>query len=298
MLQPAQYMHVNFGIAGQVTAIYVQVGQEVAKGQVLAKLDDLRQQAALKAANALFNSGEQVLAVAEASGSNAAIASAKSQVASAYLALVIAGQGEAATSLLAPESGTILTLNGAAGDVVSAGDTGPPVPGATNGSEGFITIGSPANFVVWALFSESDTAQLRVGQTGTVSVTALPGFNPPCKVAFIAPSATQVNGLPEYYAESTIGVPYPGLRNGYVATVNIDVAEATDVLAVPTQALFSNANGALQVDVWSNNAAYATTVTVGLTGDKLTQITSGLQAGEQAILSPLGQILSSSPSPT
>jgi multidrug efflux pump subunit AcrA (membrane-fusion protein) len=299
VLQPSQYMNVNFGIAGQVTAIYVRVGQNVAKGMLLAKLDDSRQQAVLTAAHASVSSGNQTLIVAETSGSNAAIASAKSQVAIANLQLLLALQDEAATSLIAPEAGTVLSLNGAVGNDVSAGGSGPPGPGVTSGSEGFIAIGGAANFVVWALFSESDTAKLRVGQTGTVSsLAALPGISLPCKVTFIAASATLVNGVPMFYAESTIGAPDPEFRYGYTAMVNIDVAKATNVLAVPTQALFTNANGATQVDVWYQGAPVATTVTVGLSGDTLTQITSGLDQGEQVMLSPAGQTLPSSPSPT
>jgi macrolide-specific efflux system membrane fusion protein len=158
-------------------------------------------------------------------------------------------------------------------------------------------MGSAANFVVWALFSESDTARLREGQTGRVSVDPLHGPSLPCKVKFIDASATLVNGVPMFYAESTIGEPDLNLRNGYTATVSIDVAYATNVLAIPTQALFTNANGADQVDVWYQGAPVATTVTVGLSGDTLTQITSGLLQGQQVMLSPVGQTLPS-PRPT
>jgi hypothetical protein len=84
------------------------------------------------------------------------------------------------------------------------------------------------------------------------------------------------------------------LRDGYTGTVSIDVANATNVLAVPSQAIFSDANGSLQVDVWYQNAAYATTVTTGLVGSTLTQITSGLQVGQQVVLAPSGQLLSPS----
>jgi hypothetical protein len=75
-------------------------------------------------------------------------------------------------------------------------------------------------------------------------------------------------------------------------------ASAVSVLTVPTQALFTNASGRLQVDVWYHGAPVATTVTIGLVGNTLTQITSGLQQGEQVMLSPVGQTLPSSPSPT
>jgi hypothetical protein len=67
---------------------------------------------------------------------------------------------------------------------------------------------------------------------------------------------------------------------------------------VPSLALFTDAKGALQVDVWYHNSPVATTVNVGLVGNTLTQITSGLQQGQQVMLSPVGQKLPSSPSPT
>lgn len=75
-------------------------------------------------------------------------------------------------------------------------------------------------------------------------------------------------------------------------------ASATNVLSVPSTALFTGPNSALQVDVWSGGRAYATTVTIGLVGSNLTQITSGLQADEQVMLAPVGQTLPPSPSPT
>jgi hypothetical protein len=75
-------------------------------------------------------------------------------------------------------------------------------------------------------------------------------------------------------------------------------ASATNVLSVPSTALFTGPNSALQVDVWSGGRAYATTVTIGLVGNNLTQITSGLQADEQVMLAPVGQTLPPSPSAT
>lgn len=76
-----------------------------------------------------------------------------------------------------------------------------------------------------------------------------------------------------------------------------DGASVVDVLAVPTQSLFTTASGAFQVDVWYQSRPVATTVTVGLTGTTLTQITSGLEQGQQVMLSPVGQTLLS-PRPT
>jgi membrane fusion protein, macrolide-specific efflux system len=297
-LQPAQLVYLNFSTQGQVSAIYVEVGQQVSKGQLLAKLNDVGQQATLLLANAAVSAARHQLAVAQASGSSALIASAQYQLASANVLLVHARQDEAATALTAPEAGTVLEVNGAVGYGVAASGSGLSVPGATIASGGFIAIGDGVNFVAWAAFSESDVSRLRVGQTGTVSVDALPNLSPACKITYIAPSATLIGGVPEFYVESALSGPNANFRNGYRGSVSIDVAYANNVLAVPSQAVFSSANGSTQVDVWYNKSAYATTVTIGLVGNNLTQITSGLQAGEQVVLSPAGQTLPSSPSPT
>jgi membrane fusion protein, macrolide-specific efflux system len=300
-LQNANLVNVNFSTAGTVLQVFVQANQTVTRGEALAKLNDQSQQADLNFAGAQLNAAAQQLAQARASGSSAQIAAAQAQVASAKAGLITAQRHEAATLLTAPEAGSVLSVNGQVGNVVTAGNTGPLLPGAGNvgaAGNGFIVIGSGSSFVLWAPFSQADDVRLQLGQPGTVTVDALPGLSFPSKVTLIETSATAVNGVPEYYAESTLTTTDQRLRNGQTATVNVVVASVNNVLAVPTQALFTNASGALQVDVWYQGAPVATTVTVGLTGTTLTQITSGLQQGEQVMLSPVGETLPSSPVPT
>jgi|HubBroStandDraft_6_1064221.scaffolds.fasta_scaffold129951_2 macrolide-specific efflux system membrane fusion protein len=298
-LQPAQLVYLNFSTQGQVSAIYVEVGQRVSKGQLLAKLNDVGQQASLLLANAAVSAARHQLAVANASGSSALIASADYQIASANVLLVHAQVDEAATALTAPEAGTVFAVSGAVGEGVAASGSDLSVPGAPIASGGFIAIDDGADYVAWAAFSESDVSRLRVGQTGTVRVDPLPNLSVDCKITYIAPSPTLIGGVSKYYVESALTRADANFRYGYTGTVSIDVAYADNVLAVPSQALFSSANGALQVDVWYNKSAYATTVTIGLVGDTLTEITSGLHAGEQVVLSPAGQLsVPSSPGPT
>ena len=155
-----------------------------------------------------------------------------------------------------------------------------------------------SSFVVLAPFSQAEGLRLSVGQPAAVTVDALPGLTFAATVQSIATSATLVGGVPEHYAELRVSQSDPRLRKGQTGSVRVVVASANNVLSVPSAALFTGANGALQVDAWSGGQAYATAVTIGLVGSDLTQITSGLQAGEQVVLSPVGQTLPSSPSPT
>jgi membrane fusion protein, macrolide-specific efflux system len=298
-LSNAQLGNAYWSTSGQVSAIYVSVGSKVSIGEPLAKLNDSTQLAKLNAAQAAYNSARAQLALAEASGSSAQILSAETAVANANVQLVSARQEEAATLLIAPKAGSVLAINGAVGDPVNSGGQGTTSPtlGAP-AANGFIVIGNSSSFVLEALFSQTEEVHLAVGEPGYVTVAPLPGLNLAAKVTLVQPTATQVNGVPEYLAEITLTQTNASLRNGQSATVNVTVATASNVLSVPTAALFTGSNGALQVDVWSQGAAYATTVSIGLVGNTYTQITSGLQQGEQVVLSPTGPGLSSSPVPS
>jgi membrane fusion protein, macrolide-specific efflux system len=303
VLQPGHLENVNFTIAGQVQSVIAQVGAKVTVGQVLATINDSNQQAEVTAANLAVSAANAAIAQAQASGSSAQVAQAEAQRANALVSLILANQREAETVLRAPEAGTILEVNGVVGDTVSAGNSGPTNPAANGGSaiaNGFIVIGDNTSFVFWAAFSQAEDVQLVAGQAATVSVDAIPGLSLPAKVLFVEPSATQVGGVPEYYAEVQLNASDPRLRNGQTGSVNVTIAYANNVLAVPSTALFTGANNQLQVDVWSGGQAYATTVTIGIVGNSRTEIKSGLQAGEQVVLSPAGQSSapSSTPSPT
>jgi RND family efflux transporter MFP subunit len=302
VLQPGGLENVNFTIAGQVQTVTARVGAKVTVGQVLATLNDSSQQAELNAANLAVSAAQAAIAQAQATGSSAQVAQAEAQLANAQVGLITARAHEAQTVLHAPETGTILQVNGVVGDTVSAGNSGFTNPATNGGSaiaNGFIVIGNNSSFVFWAPFSQAEDVQIAPGQTATVSVDALPGLSLPAKVISIETSATQVGGVPEYYAEVALIASDPRLRNGQTGTVNVTIAFVNNVLAVPSTALFIGANSQLQVDVWSAGQAYTTPVTIGHVGNSLTEITSGLQAGEQVVLSPAGQSsLPSSPAPS
>jgi membrane fusion protein, macrolide-specific efflux system len=303
VLQPGNLENVNFTISGQVQSINVAVGQKVTANQQVATLNDSNQQAEVNAANYAVDAAEAAISQAIAGGSSAQISQARAQLAQAQVGLLKANQDEAATKLRAPEPGTVLAVNGIAGDYVSAGNSGltnPAVNGGSANANGFIVVGNSTSFAFWAAFSQTEDVQLAAGQLATVSVDAIPGLTLPAKVTSIEPSATQVGGVPEYYAEISLSQSDSRLRNGQTGSVSVTVATANSVLSVPSTALFTGANNQTQVDVWSNGQAYATTVGIGLIGNTLTQITSGLQAGQQVMLSPAGvtQLPAASPSPT
>ena len=219
-----------------------------------------------------MSAAEAAILQAEATGSAAQVSQAEAQLANAKVGLITAQSHDKETKLLAPEAGTVLAINGIVGDFVSAGNSGPTTPLSNGGSaiaNGFVVIGNSAQFDFWAPFSQTEDVLLTRGQAATVSVDAIPGLTLPAKVNTIETSATQVGGVSEYYADIQLDATDPRLRDGQTGSVNVTVATANSVLAVPSTALFTGQNNQTQVDVWSRGQTYATTVVTGLVGSTL-----------------------------
>jgi macrolide-specific efflux system membrane fusion protein len=291
-LLPQSVVDVNFPVAGVIARVNVQIGQPVVAGQNLAQLDDSTQQAELQAAQQALNSANEVLATLESSrGTAIEIANARAQIATANAALEHAQAADALTTLTAPEAGSILEINSSVGDSVNAGETtSPTIAGSsdsisdpTSTADAFIVIGSSTSFQVSTLFSQEAATQLVIGQTGTLTFDALPGITFPCHIAAIATSATSVNGVPEYYASVIPDGTNAHLKSGMTANVTVTVAQAKNVLAIPSQALYFGTSGTY-VSVWYKGKSVPTQVTTGLIGDDLTEVTSGLATGEQVVL--------------
>ena len=71
---------------------------------------------------------------------------------------------------------------------------------------------------------------------------------------------------------------------GATVDVVITYAEKQNAVQVPTLAI-TTSNGASTVTVSKNGSTESRTVTTGLTSGGMTEITSGLQAGEQVVIS-------------
>ncbi len=370
---PASEVGVNFSTPGTLSAISVQVGQEVSKGTVLAQLDSTvaqsdvaRAQAAVSSAQTVYNqsvSDQQTTAAND----SAAVASDKQQLASDQQRLTtngcsasqpsntlvcqndqaaVAGDGNQlrtdearqqtdATSgqlsisqaqstvtsassqlqtaqdelsnltLVAPNAGKVLQINGQIGENVSGSATSastlpgtsapiPSVAGATTapGSQPFILIGDSDSYVVGTAFPSGDIPELSAGQAGTITDASLSGLSLPCHVLAVASTPVTVNGNSIVYASVTPDGDPSGLYSGQEVTVAIAVARATRVLAVPQSAVYL-VSGVPHVDVWDGSHSIPTVVKTKLEGTTLIEVASGLSAGEQVVLSPAQSLPSS-----
>ena len=126
--------------------------------------------------------------------------------------------------------------------------------------------------------------KVATGQPATVTITALPGTQLTGTVVEVDPTATVVSNVVTYNALVAVAGPPATLKPGMTASVSVQVASHPNVLEVPTAAIQTQ-GGASFVNVDVNGQPVQTPVTTGLQGDSTTEITSGLTAGQQLLVS-------------
>jgi multidrug efflux pump subunit AcrA (membrane-fusion protein) len=240
------------------------------------------------------------------------LASARAQVRSDTLTVQSDEQAVRNTKLYAPESGTIVSLSGEVGEVVSASGTtratsasasagssstgasgagGSSASGAANASSSSGSTGSSSSaFAVLsdlssmqlvAPLSESEIGSVKAGQIATVSVEALSGHKLAAHVSNIAILSTSNSGVVSYDVTFRLEQTDPGLKPGMSATADV-VVEQAEGINVPTSAISGGT-----VTVVRGGRHIRQPVVSGLAGDSSTLILSGLKAGETVVLPSL-----------
>jgi HlyD family secretion protein len=175
----------------------------------------------------------------------------------------------AATTLTAPFDGTIMAVNGSAGE--SAPD---PV----------MTITDIAHPIVDMTLDESDLDKAVVGNAIQVSLDAYPDLSLTGKITRVDPALVAVQGVQTVHAigalddaslQKVASLPY-----GLTASVTVIAASANNVLLVPIEALHELSAGQYGVFVMKNGQPTLQVVEVGLQTPVYAEIKSGLLEGD------------------
>jgi RND family efflux transporter MFP subunit len=250
VIQPILTLAVKSKASGQILEEPVQTGDEVKKGQLLARIDpriprnNLAQaeanlavaQAQLDNATAQLQRAEALYrtqAITEAAYDSAqlAAATAKAAVVTAQANLQTARDAMEDTQVRAPITGTVLELDAVVGTVISS---------PTNDVGGGTVILKMANLdtvQVAALVDETDVGKVRPGMPVTITVDAYPNRSFAGSVLKIEPQAQVTQNVTMFPVE--VNIPNPGhlLKPGMNAEVEIHIGERRGVLAVPNAAL-------------------------------------------------------------
>lgn len=170
-----------------------------------------------------------------------------------------------------PIDGKVISLSVEPGDEVSA-------------SEVVAEVVSVSPLTVVIPVDELDVAAIAIGQRAAVEIDALPGKVFEGVVSRIAHEGKVQQGITNY--DVTIEIEAEEVRLGMSAKATISVSSKEDVLVVPVEAVF-----------WENNQAYVTKledgravktrVKVGVQNDLYAEIASGLEEGDEIVVSGL-----------
>src|SRR6266516_329249 len=136
------------------------------------------------------------------------------------------------TKILAPFDCTVLTRPVSVGQAVSGS-------GGFNSGTEVLTIANLNEMVINAHINQADVTRLKIGQQVEVQVEAVPGLKVTGAVERIAPQATIKNNIKGFAARILLKDVDPRVRPGMTANVQIPVASADNVVAVPLAAVFT-----------------------------------------------------------
>jgi HlyD family secretion protein len=206
------------------------------------------------------------------------IASAQASLDNSKAALQSAQNTYDQSFIRAPFSGVVAAVNVSVGDVV---DTNTVVASIITKQQ-----------IAKISLNEVDAAQVKIGQTATVTFNALPGVTATGTVAQIDTIGTVTQGVVSYNAKIAFDASDQGVKPGMSVSVTIAVGKDAGVLLVPNSAVTSvgsNSN-VLVLDGVSGATDGATisltttpksvSVQTGDSDNKNTVITSGLTEGE------------------
>ncbi|HUB72535.1 MAG TPA: biotin/lipoyl-binding protein [Solirubrobacteraceae bacterium] len=250
------------------------------------------------------------------------LASAKAAVKSDALTVHSDEQSVQDTRLYAPETGTIVSLTGQVGEVVSGsgttratsstgsssatgasatGATGAAAAraatgtssasssstGSTGSSSSFAVLSDLSSMQLVVPLSEAEVGSVKDGQIATVTVEALNGTKLAAHVSEVGLTSTSSSGAVSYDVTFQLDQLAAGIKLGMSATAEV-VIEQAEGLNVPTSAITAD-----EVTVERGGKQARRRVVTGLAGNSSTIVLSGLKAGETVVL-PAASTTSSS----
>lgn len=314
-----QRVEVGAQVSGKVEKIHVILGQHVKKGDLIAEIDSKTQlnnlntaQAQLMSYQAQRKAKEVALTVAQSSydrvsklykqkattldelntaknnlaAASAAIDEIQASIQQAEIDVNNAKTNLAYTQILAPISGTIISIPVSEGQTVNANQTAPTI----------VQVADLSKILIKPEISEGDITKVQAGMDVQFTTLSDPDTVYHAKIHSVDPAMTTLsdNEYAEsitdtnavyYYANIIVDNPENKLRIGMTTQNIIHIANAENTLLIPTLTLQKQGEKTRVQVLKNDNEVEQREVTIGLNDDVNTQILSGLQEGEKVISS-------------
>ncbi|OOF40458.1 efflux transporter periplasmic adaptor subunit [Rodentibacter rarus] len=311
-------------VSGKITKLYVTLGQEVKKGDLIADIDSTTQinnlntkKAALASYQAQLKAKETALTVAQSAYSRysklygqkatsldelnnakntfdaakSEVDALKESIKQAEIEVNTAETNVGYTQITSPIDGTIISTPISEGQTVNSAQTTPTI----------VTVADLTKMRVKPEISEGDITKVKAGQAVSFTILSAPNTHYKAVISSVDPATTTKSDNTSssssssstsssttavyYYANLIVDNPDRTLRIGMTTENNIKIADAQNVLLVSNMAI-QKREGKTFVNILNeNHQPEMREVEIGVQNDFQTEIKSGLAEGEKVIVS-------------
>ena len=310
--------------SGKITKLYVKLGQEIKKGEMIADIDSTTQintlntkkaalvsyQAQLKAKKTAYDVAlssynrlsklytQKATSLDSLNTAKSTLDNAKAEmeaveanIKQAEIEVNTAETNVGYTKITAPMDGTVISVPVSEGQTVNANQTTPTI----------VTIADLSKMKIKPEISEGDITKVKAGQEVSFTIlsdsqtlyhSVIDSVDPAntttsdsSSTSSLSSSSSSTTSAIYYYANVLIDNPDRTLRIGMTTENNIKIANAKDVLLVSNMAI-QKRDGKSFVSVLNDkNQPEPREVEIGVQNDFKTEIKSGLNEGEKVIVS-------------
>ncbi len=204
---------------------------------------------------------------------------AEAQIVKAKAALALAQQTQLVVDMVAPQAGTVVSLNSSIGDRVS---------GKT-----ILSLADMSEPIIEVYIDEIDSAQIRVGNPVSITFDAIPELVFSGYVQSLDPSLAAIGNSAALKATVHLEVVPNSIMTlpiGLNATVEVVTGEINDAILIPLEALHKQPDNSYIVYIMSGEVLEPRPVQVGLTGPTTAAVSFGLQPGDRVAISGIETI--------
>jgi macrolide-specific efflux system membrane fusion protein len=272
--------YLSFGVTGTVTKVLVDEGNNVTKGQVLARLDAQSLNSSVEVAELQVKIAEAQVRAARAQyeASSTDITEANWEIAKLTLKIEKLSLESAELNLdkaviVAPFNGVVADISITEGEGISTAALATPA----------ISLVDTSEIEMQGYIDELDVASVKLAQAANITLDALPNEQVTGSVTFISPISTVRAGIVSYATTITLENPSAELKDGMSATAEVVVERRDNVLLIPNAVI----QGTLQnptVVVLVDGQKEERQITLGLSDGFNTEVLSGLEEGEEVVV--------------
>lgn len=291
LIEARKKIVINPEIGGKIAMIYVEEGDRVSKGQVLAELDNraIRLQleqahAALAVAEANHKDAERNMQRMERLKKESAVSdqqyekiklvleAAEAQLQQAGAAVNLAEYNLDVSIMEAPFNGIIASQNAEVGDVIN------PMMGGFSSTSGVLTLMDFSTVKIEIEVSQNDIVRIQKGQSALIRLSAYPDKVFEGRVRVVNQAADPLSR--KFKVEVQAGNPDLALKPNTFGEVTIEINTNDHALVIPQKALIDGR----YIFLAEGSTAVKKEVSIGLQNTDYLEVTQGLNEGDLVVI--------------